>query len=245
DRERTFASPGIPSQVQSAARYEDVVGAAPNLDMPTDSCPQANLISGSDGRSPRDGIGRLRESRQRFVHVGGALCAVVLSVLAAAGLLAGCDSSEVARPMMPAPIIMKDPRLDFTRLVAPENRTTDVRVLYATTRAPAAEGAPGHYLQSRTSVARLGIARVQLGKPGWSFADLVESDRTSSIDVLRPARVISIEPFGDMGTRAADRAFVAAIDRQVEASRTGEAVIYIPGYRVTFNQVITLMGAWA
>src|SRR5262249_45045257 len=110
--------------------------------------------------------------------------------------------------------------------------------------APAAEGAPGHYLQSRTSVARLGIARVQLGKPGWSFADLVESDRTSSIDVPRPAHVVSIEQFGEMGTQA-DRAFVAAIDHQVEASRTGEAVIYIPGYRVTFNQVMTLMGAWA
>src|SRR5262249_23563835 len=104
--------------------------------------------------------------------------------------------------------------------------------------------APQHYLQSRTSGVRLGIARVQLGKPGWSFADLVESDRTSSIDVPRPARVTSIEQFGEMGTDA-DRAFVAAIDRQVDASRTGEAVIYIPGYRATFNQVMTLMGAWA
>src|SRR5215471_4698285 len=212
--------------------------------MPTDSCSQADLVSSPHARWPRDGIGLLRESGQRLVHVGGALCAVVLSVLAIAGVLAGCDAGDVARPMMPAPVIMKDPRLDFTRLVAPENRTTDVRVLYATTRAPAADGAPGHYLQSRTSVARLGIARVQLGKPGWSFADLVESDRTSSIDVLRPARVASIEQFGEIGTEA-DRAFVAAIDRQVEASRTGEAVIYIPGYRVTFNQVITLMGAWA
>ena len=38
---------------------------------------------------------------------------------------------------MPAPIIMKDPRLDFARRVSPEDRDTDVRVLYATTRAPA------------------------------------------------------------------------------------------------------------
>src|SRR5262245_44373820 len=134
---------------------------------------------------------------------------------------------------------------DCTRLAASENRTTDVRVLYATTRAPAAKGAPEHYIQTRSDAVRLGVARVQLGKPGWSFADLVESDRTSGIDVLRPARVTSIEPFGEMGTQSADRAFVAAIDHQVEASRTGEAVIHIPGYRVTFNHVITLMGAWA
>jgi esterase/lipase superfamily enzyme len=43
----------------------------------------------------------------------------------------------------------------------------------------------------------------------------------------------------------ADQAFIAAIDRQVRRSRTGEAVIYVPGYRVTYNQVMTLMGAWA
>jgi esterase/lipase superfamily enzyme len=42
-----------------------------------------------------------------------------------------------------------------------------------------------------------------------------------------------------------DRAFIAAIDRQVQASRAGEAVIYVPGYRVTFDQVMVLMGSWA
>jgi esterase/lipase superfamily enzyme len=177
----------------------------------------------------------LRASRRR---------AAILGVLAFASLLAGCDAGDVARPMMPAPIIMKDSRLDFTRLVAPENRTTDVRVLYATTRVPAPAGAPERYQRSRGGTVLLGLAHVQLGEPGWSFADLVESDRTSRIDVPRPARVTSIEQFGEMGTEA-DRAFVAAIDRQVESSSTGEAVIYVPGYRTAFNQVITLMGAWA
>jgi esterase/lipase superfamily enzyme len=84
---------------------------------------------------------------------------------------------------------------------------------------------------------------VQLGEPGWSFDDLVESDRTSTVDRLRPARIASIEEFGSLGSEA-DRAFIAAIDRQVATSRTGEAVIYVPGYRATFDQVITLMGAW-
>src|SRR5215831_18362149 len=210
--------------------------------MPIDSCPHADLISEAQEGMWRDIITSLRGSRQRRLgQVGGAQCAVVLGVLVLAGLLVGCDGGDVARPMMPAPIVMKDERLDFTRLVAPENRTTDVRVLYATTRAP---GSSGHYLSSRGNAVRLGLARVELGKPGWSFADLVGSDRTSSVDVPRPARVASLEQFGEMGTQA-DRAFVAAIDRQVEASLTGEAVIYIPGYRVTFNQVITLMGAWA
>lgn len=169
--------------------------------------------------------------------------ALVLA-LVLAGALAGCDSPDVARPMMPAPIIMKDPRLDFTKLVTPENRNTDVRVLYATSRTPAPPGDSRNFLQSRGSAVRLGLAQVHLGEPGWSFADLVQSDRTSRVDAPRPATVTSVESFGEMGSKA-DQALVQAIDRQVVSSRTGEAVIYVPGYRVTFNQVMTLMGAWA
>jgi esterase/lipase superfamily enzyme len=56
--------------------------------------------------------------------------------------------------------------------------------------------------------------------------------------------VASVEEFGVMGGDA-DRAFIAAIDRQVRASSTGEAVIYVPGYRVTFDQVMVFMGGWA
>ena len=160
-----------------------------------------------------------------------------------AGLLLGCDSGEVPRTMMPAPIIMKDPRLDFTRRVAPKDRDRDVRVLYATARAPAPEGARERYLRSQGDAVRLGVAKVQLGEPGWSFADLVESDRTSRADTLRPARVVSVEELGTIGGDA-DRAFIAAIDRQVKGSRTGEAVIYVPGFRATFDQVMVLMGGW-
>ena len=107
--------------------------------------------------------------------------------------------------MFPAPILVKDPRLDFTRFVAPEHRTTDVRVFYATTRAPAPDGYPERYTRKRGDAVRLGVAQVQLGEPGWSFADLVESDRNSRIDALRPARVMSVEEFGAMGTDADDR----------------------------------------
>ena len=162
----------------------------------------------------------------------------------ALGLLVGCDSPDVARSMMPAPIIMKDSRLDFTKLVAAENRNADVRVLFATSRTTAPTGDSRNYLQSRASTVRLGQTLVHLGQPGWSFGDLVESDRTSRVDTPRPASVTSVESFGEMGSDA-DRVFVEAIDRQVASSRTGEAVIYVPGYRVTFNQVMTLMGAWA
>ena len=170
--------------------------------------------------------------------------AAVVCLLACVVLLVGCDSGPANWTMMPAPVVMSDPRLDFSRLVAPEDRDTDVRVLYATTRAPASEGARERYRPSAGDAVRLGLAHVQLGEPGGTFADLVESSRTSHVDALRPARVTSVEEFGVIGGDA-DRAFIAAIDRQVTASRTGEAVIYVPGYRVTFDQMLVFMGSWA
>jgi esterase/lipase superfamily enzyme len=162
------------------------------------------------------------------------------------GALAGCDGGDDGTGVMiPAPVIMQDPRLDFARFVAPHDRTTDVRVLYATPRTPAPEGDPAHFSSSGGDTVRLGLARVQLGEPGWSFDDLVQSDRTSRAEEPRPARVLSIEDFGEMGTTAADQALLDAIDRQVAESRTGEAVIYVPGYRVTFNRVVIFLGSWA
>ena len=66
-------------------------------------------------------------------------------------------------------------------------------------------GARERYLQSAGDAVRLGLAHVQLGEPGWSFADLVESDRTSRIDTLRPARVDSVEEFGRWGATPTGR----------------------------------------
>jgi esterase/lipase superfamily enzyme len=166
-----------------------------------------------------------------------------LHALALVALLAGCGDGERSWTMFPAPILLQDPRLDFTRVVAPERRDTHVPVLYATTRAPAPEEYPERYTRHAGDGMRLGVAHVQLGEPGWSFDDLVQSDRDSRVDALRPARVTSVEEFG-VGSEA-ERRFVAAIDDRVSSSPTGEAVIYVPGYRVTFDQVMVLMGTWA
>jgi len=57
-------------------------------------------------------------------------------VVSVAALLVGCGDGDRSWTMFPAPVVMKDPRLDFSRFVAPEHRTTDVQVFYATTRAP-------------------------------------------------------------------------------------------------------------
>lgn len=147
--------------------------------------------------------------------------------------------------MMTAPVIVQDPRLDFERWLGEREPSTTVQVLYATTRAPAPPGDPQNYTRSAGDVTRLGRARVELGEPGWSFAELLASDRVSRVEEPRSARVLSIDELGPLGDAEAEREFLAAIDRHVATSRKGEAVLYVPGYRATFNHVMRLMGSWA
>jgi esterase/lipase superfamily enzyme len=170
----------------------------------------------------------------------------LVAVAALAALSASC-SDNVVRTMIPSPILMQDQRLDFSRVVPPEERSTEVSVLFATTRAPALPDAPERYTSRPGDAVRAGIAKVHLGEPKWSFDDLTESDRTSRPELPRPARVLEVEEFGVFGAPGseAERQFVSAIDRQLETSRNGSVVIYVPGYRATFDQVMILMGSWA
>jgi esterase/lipase superfamily enzyme len=171
---------------------------------------------------------------------------IALALLLLAPVLPGCGGGGESRwTLFPAPVIWRDPRLDLAHRVPPDNRDIDVRVFYATTRAPVREGEPGHYSRSPGDGARLGIADVRFGEPAWGFDDLVESHRLGPSDSLLPARVINVTKFGSRGPgTAAEDAFVQAIDRQLASSATGEAVIYVPGYRATFEQVMVLMGGW-
>jgi esterase/lipase superfamily enzyme len=181
-----------------------------------------------------------RAPRTRMSH------RTALAGLALGALSAACSQS-VVRTMFPTPIVMQDERLDFSRTVLPEQRSTEVSVLFATTRAPAPLEAPERYATAAGDGVRVGVARLQLGEPGWSYDDLVKSDHTSGPETPRPARVAAVEEFGVFGTagREAERAFVAAIDRQVGHSPDRSVVIYVPGYRATFDQVMILMGSWA
>src|SRR5262249_32540453 len=115
--------------------------------------------------------------------------------IALAALSASC-SQTVVRTMIPTPILLQDERLDFTRIVPPQRRASEVSVFFATPRAPAPPEAPERYTSRAGDAVRLGVTRVQLGEPGWSYDDLVKSDRTSRPEAPRPARVVAVEEFG-------------------------------------------------
>ena len=167
------------------------------------------------------------------------------SLLAVAALVAGCAAVEPH--LSPTPAIFKDSRLDFAPTLAQELRTTRLPVFFATTRA-ATTGA-GHFANQTADGVTLGVATVRLGEPGWTWDDLLASNRQSSVDEPRVGAVESVDILGRVGgfgeTSDADRAFLAAIDAQLARVRNTEVVLYVHGYRVEFDEVAVQMGSFS
>jgi esterase/lipase superfamily enzyme len=161
-------------------------------------------------------------------------------------MLAGCS---VQPHLMPAPAIFKEPRLDLFPPLPADLRSTRLPVFYATTRAPTPAPKSGHYGNGRGDGMQLGVADVRLGEPGWTWNDLVASDLTNSVKQARPGAVQAVQEFGRSsdGAAAADAEarFLAAIDAQLARARNRELVLYVHGYRVTFDEVAVQMGSFA
>ncbi len=172
------------------------------------------------------------------------LSSLLLATLASA--LLGCATAHPH--LMATPLVHKDARLDFLKNYPAELRTTNVPVFYATTRQPVPAGKSGFYgNKPSTNGVQLGVADVVLGNPGWTFDDLIASDRTNSTDKPRPGHVERIEALGNVRTGEArtdaERQFIARINDHMEKIRNPEVVLYVHGYRVTFEEATVMMGS--
>jgi esterase/lipase superfamily enzyme len=151
--------------------------------------------------------------------------------------------------MMPTPILFKDERSDFMPHLRPELRSTKLPAFYATSRKPVSPDESGHYADAKGDGVRLGMAVVRLGVPDWTWDDLVASDRTSTIEKPRPAGVESVREFGAFRGQGQlseeEQDFVVAINARLAMTRSQDVVLYVHGYRVTFNEVSVLMGSFA
>lgn len=160
-------------------------------------------------------------------------------------LLAAC--APIVPHLAPTPAVIKDARLDFERQLPPELRTTRLPVFFATTRQRVEDA--GHFGNDAAAGVALGVATVRLGEPGWSWEQLVASDLASSVERPRPGAVEAVEVLGNAGRGEAldeaDRAFIARIDAQVERTGNRSVVLYVHGYRVTFDEVAVQMGSFA
>jgi len=170
-----------------------------------------------------------------------------LALILGVAIFAGCAAPELH--MMPTPILYKDERLDLMPHLRPELRSTKLPVFYATSRKPVVPGEAGHYADQQGEGVRLGVAEVRLGVPDWTWDDLVASDRTSTIKKPRPAGVESVREFGafrgEEQFSEEERDFVAAMDARLAMAKSQDVVLYVHGYRVTFDEVSVLMGSFA
>jgi esterase/lipase superfamily enzyme len=161
-------------------------------------------------------------------------------------LLTGCVSEP---HLMPTPVLFQDERLDFAPRLPAALQSTRLPVFYATTRAPASPGEPGHYVNSAGEGMTLGSATVRMGEPGWTWDQLLASDLVSSVAQARPGAVERVDEFGtvrgDGSAGEAERRFIAAIDARLAQTRNREIVVYVHGYRVTFDEVAVQMGSFA
>ena len=168
-------------------------------------------------------------------------------VSAALAALAGCAAHQPH--MMVTPVLYRDPRLDFISRVPSQFRTTELPVYYETTRAPAKPGDAEHYSSTPGQELRLGTAHIRLGEPGWTFDQLAASDWTSNVAKPRPGAVERNEDLGpvprEQTMSGLERQLVARIDARLATLRNPMVVLYIPGYRRTFNDVAVMMGSFS
>lgn len=151
--------------------------------------------------------------------------------------------------MMPAPVVFKDDRLDFTSRLPPPLRATHVPVFYAAIDPPITGNQAASPDDRAGGVLHFGIARVRLGASDWRWDDLLASDRVSTIDHLRPGAVENVDELGRAAVaedlpESASRDFIARIDAQLDRAVNKELVLYVHGYRVTFDDVAVTMGAF-
>ena len=75
--------------------------------------------------------------------------------------------------LMPVPDVYQDGAIDPFTDANPIEKIPYSGILYATTRAPAAEK-DGYYLNQRGGVLRLGVARIELGREGMTWEEARE-----------------------------------------------------------------------
>jgi esterase/lipase superfamily enzyme len=169
-----------------------------------------------------------------------------LTLWSIAVALAGCASEP---HLMPTPVLFQDERLDFAPRLPVALQSTRLPVFYATTRAPAYSGEPGHYVNSAGDGTTLGTATVRMGEPGWTWEQLIASDRTNTVTQARPGAVERVDEFGTLRADASpgdvEQRFIAAINGQLAKAINKEVVLYVHGYRVTFDEVAVQMGSFA
>jgi esterase/lipase superfamily enzyme len=176
-------------------------------------------------------------------------------------VLGGCGGWK----MMPAPIAYRDGEVDPFERMAPEQRSTELDVLYATDRRRTISQTPAQWYGDRRGLSlALGRMVVRLGGRGDTWEDV---ERASLAGKRIPLRIVEGEEFGPLWTtipisdaegfeaatastsgddlvRAPARRFVDEVNDRLARSEWKEVVIYVPGFNTPFKAPVHMMAQY-
>jgi esterase/lipase superfamily enzyme len=162
--------------------------------------------------------------------------------------LAGC-SSKKALDLMPTPVLYQNSQIDPFAHLAPENKSPQTHVYYATNRTPTSSGTEPGYGNKVDSVVHLGKATIRIGPPDIEWDDLHKSSLYSSEINSLP---IELEEINEMALLPAQsisdadiitqefRAFVNEINSELALAVDKEIMVYVHGTKVDFANATIL-----
>jgi len=183
----------------------------------------------------------------------------VLGLLLLCGVLAGCTGSGPRKiNLMPAPAVFAGGTIDPFPRSQPPMSYADFGMLYATDRTPSENpGESPFYFNQPGFIVRMGSAQVKAGPPGLDWEQVRRISLSKERGGNYPMQVMSVNETSVLGSTSsfltrqseniatADRTgerFAALVDERLEASETKDIYIYVPGYRVVFDDPV-LIGA--
>ncbi|MBT8428523.1 MAG: alpha/beta hydrolase, partial [Gammaproteobacteria bacterium] len=183
----------------------------------------------------------------------------VLGLLFLCGVMAGCASTEPRKiNLMPAPAVFAGGAVDPFPKSQPSMSYDDFSMLYVTDRTPSEnpDESP-FYFNEPGFVLRMGSARVKAGRSGldWEQVRSISLSKERSGDY--PMQVMSVNEASILSSTSSfltrrpetiatadstGERFAALVDERLEASGVKDVYIYVPGYRVVFDDPV-LIGA--
>jgi esterase/lipase superfamily enzyme len=149
----------------------------------------------------------------------------------ALAVLGGCQWT-----MMPTPVVYWSDEIDPFVMMPAEDQTTTVKVFYVTDRKAAGDMDDRRYTNGRGKVLRLGEATVRIGSKHMTWDDLHAASNSSQRRRTIPIVLKNASEYGSLTEPEGERAFAAAINRQLARSRHKDINIYLHGANVDFKR---------
>jgi len=148
----------------------------------------------------------------------------------AALLISACAPKPKPQWLMPTPQLFMDGKVDPFAHVPERDRTTELKVFYATNRRPL----PLHYGNRLDPELRVGTAKVGLGDEGETWKSLKEASTTHPRAKPIEIRLIGSKETATDGDPHGIRDWARGIDSKLRATETRDVIIYVHGAKVGF-----------